>query len=289
MLSDFLNSRRSALLPVVAIFALSPALLSAQDEGFQWQNESELSYVSTSGNASASTLGFKAALTGTGGLNTFKLEIGGIRGETTTKTRTAIGTTGSFTVNETETSALTAANYFARARYDRSLGPAFLFGGAGWDRNTFAGIQNRYQLAAGVGRTWVEGETGHFKTDVAGTYTVQKDVDPTPGADDGFAGVRASIDAQRQLTATALLASVLVGDLNVNDSEDFRADWITSLSLNITSALAFKTALQLIYDHQPALLKVPLYDTAGGTQTGDVLTPGEELDSVLTLTLVIKI
>lgn len=286
---DFIDKTRAAALVAATLLLGLPHLAAGQDDGFAWRSETELSFVSTSGNAGASTMGLKGSVTATGGLNEVKFEFGGIRSETTTTTRTAVGTGTDYTVNKTETSQLTAANYFARGRYDRSLGAAFVFGGAGWDRNTFAGIENRYQVAAGVGRTWVDGDTGHFKTDVAGTYTIQKDVEPEPGVDDHFAGVRASIDAERQITEAALFASVLIGDMNGKDTDDYRADWINSLSFNLSSRLAFKTAFQMLYAHQPALIKVPLFDTPGGTQTGDVLTPGEELDTILTLTLVIKI
>lgn len=286
---DFIDKTRAVMVVAATLLFGLPHLAAGQDGGFAWQSETELSFVSTSGNAGASTMGLKGSVTGTGGPNEVKFEFGGIRSQTTTTTRTAVGTGTDYTVNKTQTSQLTAANYFARGRYDRSLGEAFVFGGAGWDRNTFAGIENRYQVAAGVGRTWVDGDTGHFKTDVAGTYTIQKDVEPEPGVDDHFAGVRASIDAERQITETALFASVLIGDMNGKDTGDYRADWINSLSFNLSSRLAFKTAFQMLYAHQPALIKVPLFDTPGGTQTGDVLTPGEELDTILTLTLVIKI
>ena len=45
---------------------------------------------------------------------------------------------------------------------------------------------------------------------------------------------------------------------------------------------------KLLFDNLPSLRKVPLVDT-GGTPTGaTVSTPGEKVDRVLTLTLVIK-
>jgi putative salt-induced outer membrane protein YdiY len=280
--------RGAGAVTAVGLLLLGPTMVAGQDAAFSWENATELSFVSTSGNASSSTLGLKSSLTGTGGPNTFKLELGGIRGETSVTARTATGTPGSFTVSETTTSQLTAESYFARGRYDRSLGPVFLFAGVGWDRNTFAGVQNRYALVAGVGRVWTETDNGHFKTDVGATYTIQKDVDPAPGADDAFGGLRASIDAMRQLTEGAQYTSVLVGDLNVEDSEDYRIDWINSLSFQLSQSLAFKTSYQLLFDHQPALLKLPLFDT-GGTPTGDVLSPGDKVDSVLTVTLVITL
>lgn len=274
---------------VAGLTLLTPALGEAQDGPYAWTNATELSFVSTGGNASSSTLGLKAALTGTGNANTFKLEVGGVRGETTFRTLTATGTTGSFTVNETTDSELTAENYFARGRYDRSFGSVFGFGGAGWDRNTFAGVQNRYAFVAGLGTTWTESETARFKTDVGATYTIQKDVDPAPGADDAFGGIRFSIDAMRQLSETTNFTSALVVDENLEDTDDLRADWTNSLAVSLSDRLALKTSLQLLFDNQPSLLAVPLFDTGGSPTGDDVLSPGDKTDRILTLTLVITL
>lgn len=273
---------------VAIAFSGAAGALQAQD-AFVWTNATELSFVSTGGNASSSTLGAKLSLIGKGGANGFKLELGGIRGETNFRTLTATGTTTDFSVTETTTSQLTAESYFARGRYDRSLGAAYTFGGAGWDRNTFAGVQNRYALVAGLGKAFVDDDASRFKADLGATYTIQKDVAPVPGADDAFGGIRLSIDAMKQLSPSTQFTSVLVADENLENSDDFRADWTNGLAVSMTDRLALKTSLQLMFDNQPSLLSVPLFD-GGGVATGDnVLTPGDDLDTVLTLTLVIKL
>ncbi len=275
----------AAVLMTAATALAAPA--AAQDaEGFTWENATELSFVSTGGNASSSTLGLKASLTGTSGPNAFNLELGGIRGESEITTRTATGTTDSFTVTEATTSQLTAESYFARGRYDRAFNGAYAFAGLGWERNTFAGFQNRYATVLGLGRTWVDGETGRFKTDLGVTYTIQKDVDPAPGVDEGFAGARLSVDAMRRISASVSYASTLLVDENVQDTGDLRADWTNSVSVGLSDALAFKTSLQLLFDNQPALISVPLSGAPPGTT---VLTPGDKVDTVLTVALVITL
>jgi putative salt-induced outer membrane protein YdiY len=245
--------------------------------------------VSTAGNASASTLGAKALLGGSNEAHSIKLEAGGVRAESEFTSRTARGTAADYTVTETKRSEVTAESYFLRGRYDRVLGQSLVFGGAGWDRNTFAGVRNRYSAVAGYGRSWIDGESGRLETDLGLTYTVQKDVDPAPGADDAFGGWRMSIEGVRRLSATSDLTTAFVLDNNFENTEDLRADWVSSISVSVTSALALKTSLQLLWDNQPALVKAALL-TSGGLPTGtDVLTPGSELDSVLTLALVIKL
>ena len=279
-------SRSLSMLAALAALATTSAW--AQDGAFTWTNATELSFVSTGGNASSSTLGLKAALTGRGEANRIKFEVGGVRGETTFRTLTATGTVSDFTVNETTNSELTAENYFARGRYNRSFGAPYAFGGVGWERNTFAGVQNRYSLVSGFGNSWADTETGRLKTDLGATYTIQKDVDPAPGADDGFGGIRLSIDAMKQLSETANISSVLVVDENVEDTDDLRVDWINSLAVTLSERLALKTSLQLLFDNQPSLLEVPLLD-GGGNPIDNVLTPGDKTDRILTLTLVISL
>ena len=281
--------RRSGPILVALTFATVIASPVAAQEPITWEGATELSFVSTGGNASSSTLGLKAALTGKKNANVFRLEMGGVRSETGTTTRTATGTIASHTINETTVSLVTAASYFAKGRYDREFGQMFAFTGAGWDRNTFSGIQNRYALVAGVGRTFVDGDNGHLKADVGATYTIQKDVDPAPGADEGFGGLRFGLDAKRKLSETAEYLSALTVDENVEDTKDLRADWTHSIAVALSERLALKTSVQLLYDNQPSLLGVPLVD-AGGLPTGSMVsTPGDKVDRILTLTLVIKL
>ncbi len=273
-----------------ALCVVLPLPLSAQDDGaFTWENATELSYAQTAGNASTSAFAVAAELTGSGGPNEVKLQIGGIRASSDIKTRTATGTASNFTVAETTRSELSAASYFAKARYDRELNGAFVFAGAGWERNTFSGFNHRTSAVLGFGRTWIDTESGHFKTDLGATYTIQKDVEPVPGADDAFAGVRFSFDAARSLTSTTEFTSKLVADQNIEEGGDYRGDWTNSVSVAISEGLALKTSYQVLYDAEPAFIRVPLLD-GSGTPTGtNVRTQGENFDTVLTLALVIKL
>ncbi|MDH3270225.1 MAG: DUF481 domain-containing protein [Gemmatimonadota bacterium] len=262
--------------------------LSAQDPDFVWDNGTEVGFVTTSGNSSSTTFSLKSALTGTGGPNQFKIEAGAIRASSSTTTRRAVGTTGSFDLEETTTAVESAANYFARARFDRDVGVGFAFAGGGWERNTFAGFNHRISTVAGVGKTWVDNDNGRFKTDVGGTYTIQKDIDDDPDEKDGFGGIRSTIEAARALSATTELETIFVADENLANTDDFRFDWISSLSVALTEGLAFKTSYQLIFDNDPARIRVPLFD-GGGAETGTVGIPSNEFDSLVTLSLVIKL
>lgn len=266
------------------LFAAHPG--TAQDSGWSWENSTEVGFVTTSGNASQTTLSLKSSLVGTAGANTFKIGIGGLRASSELTTRRADGTPGSFTVTETTTEVTSASNYYARLRYDRDLGEAFLFSGTSWERNTFAGFQNRYSAVAGVGRTWVDNDSGRFKTDIGGTYTLQEDVQ-TPGEREGFGGFRVTIEGARTLTETTDFETEFVLDENLEETDDLRFDWLSSIAVALTEGLALKTSYQLVFDNHPALLSVPLFN--GGTQTGTVGVASSQFDSLMTLSLVIKL
>lgn len=275
--------KRKVLTAMVAT-ALAPAALYAQDEEKQlgWMDVAELTFVMTAGNASSSTFGLKNTLSHVWENAVFTVNAGGIRTESSTLARTATGTVANPTITESESSDVTAENYYLRSRYDRNISDAvYLFGGAGWQRNTFAGFDNRYSVVAGTGRTWFDSDLRRFKTDVGLTYTSQDDITPDPTVDDAFLGLRGSWDFFRQLSSTTAFDSQLIVDENLNQTDDFRADFTNSISVAMSEGLALKTSLQLLFDNLPSLIAVPL---AGGG--GDVLTPLDKVDSVFTVAIV---
>ncbi len=274
--------------PLSFCFLFVIGLPAAAQDAFSWDNATEFSYVATAGNASSNTLGLKSTLTGTGSGGTFKLEVGGIRASSNFTTRSAVGTSDDFVVNEETRTEQSAANYYARSRYDRSLGAAFGFGGGGWERNTFSGVNHRFSFVAGAGKSWVEGDAGLFKTDLGVTYTIQRDVVPDPSSNDEFVGLRATIEGSRALTSTTELASTLVLDENLNNTDNFRSDWIVSIAVVLTEGLAFKTSYQMLFNNDPPLTGVPLLDV-NDVPMGQVLIPSQKVDSFLTLSLVIQL
>jgi len=278
---DFKSKMGSMAVAGALVFCLSPAKMVAQDDPPPaWKDVAELTLVVTAGNASSSTLGLKNTLERDWGRTALKFSMGAVRTESGVTTRTATGTPENFSISETTDSEVTAENYFFKSRLDRSLGGAsFMYAGADWDRNTFAGVDNRYGFVSGAGRTWFDDETRKLKTDVGVTYTIQDDVVDNPDSDDSFLGLRGSYDFLKKLTETTDLGSVLVVDQNLETTEDLRADWTNSLVVAMSDRLALKTSLQLLFDNDPALTAVPLGDT-------EVLTPLGKVDTVFTVAIV---
>jgi len=249
-----------------------------------WKDTAEFSFVATAGNSDTTTLGFKNQLVRKWSSSDFELNAGGVRSEGTTNRR-AVGTADDFRIDED--SELTAENYFFNGRYDHEITDIFFwFFGAGWDRNTFSGIDNRYTGVAGVGNNWVDREELKFRTDYAVTFTRQDDVVENPDVDDSFLGLRVSWHYLHKFGSTTEYLNDLVVDENLDDTDDLRANMINSVSVALSKRLALKVSLQFLYDHQPSLEELPLFDTSGVDTGTRVLAELDELDTVFTSSLV---
>ncbi len=271
---------------VLATAAAAAPPVAAQDTTSAWALTAELTAVWTAGNSQSNTFGFGATIERSFARSGFKVEGGGLQSRSSLTTRTAVGTTNDFTVQETKVTEKTAEWYFARGRYDHQIGQKiYVFGGVDWLRNQFSGINSRLLFAAGAGATLANSDRVSFKTDVSATYTFQQDVVENPFVKTNFPGVRAAYDLSWQLTASTKLTNQLIGDLNLKDTEDVRVDFTIGLPISISSVLAFKPSWQLLWRNQPSLTEVPLENPAG-TPTGDtVLVPLEKLDRFLRLAL----
>jgi len=279
-----------ACVAVVLSIGIAPTL--AQDDGGNTgvYFTSEFSTVSTFGNSESLTLGLGTTLGHLWENAELKFEGGAVRTESSIKTRTASGTAQNFTVVDETRTEKTAEAYYLRGRYDRNLSSSFfIFGGADWLRNTFAGIDSRTLFAAGAGNTWINTDDTRFKTDLGFTYTFQDDVVSNPLNKMNFPGLRVGYDLRATLSESTNFESSLVGDWSLEDSEDLRLNLVNALSVSINSMLALKPSLKLLWQNMPSSTDVPLFDNAGVDTGNTVLVPLEKLDSIFTLSLVIKL
>jgi hypothetical protein len=278
---------------VPLVFLILPGGVSGQvaaRDSMRWYYTAKLTAVWAAGNSESSTFGVGSTLRNLRQRSELRFDLGALRTDAGVRTRRAIGTTASFRVEDTTEREKTAESYFLRNRYDRKLSDRFvLFLGFDWQRNTFAGIDSRTLIAAGAGNVWASSDAFRFKTDYSLTYTFQQDVVENPFIKSKFPGVRFSWDLLRTLTSTTKLESVLIADLNVDNTDDLRADFTNGLSVSISSAVALKPSLQILWRNDPALTEIDLVTTAG-TPTGmTVVAPLEKMDSFFTMALVITI
>ena len=278
----------AALACAALIPALSSSLL-AEEKKLGWSDTAELSLVVTGGNAETQTLGFKNQLRRTWQEALLAVNAGGIRAESTIISRAVDMSGRELQDDATE---LTAEAYFLNGRYDRDITMRlFWHAGAGWERNRFAGIDNRYTFLGGLGSNWIDTEKVQWRTTYAATYTDQEDVATDPNVDDTFVGARLTSDYRLKIGSSSTFQDALVLDGNIDDSEDFRADWLNSLTVSISSHLALKVSLLILFDNQPSSILVDevTLPFPPGTPTGNkALVELDETDTILTTSLVIN-
>ena len=286
---------------VVGLLGSVAQRLEAQGEReLGWFFTTEFTAVWTAGNSVTNTFGLDAKARRAWERTELTLSAGGIRSETTKRTRTAVGTAADFNVVETENREKTAESFYGRGRLDYTISPKFFaFGGADWQRNTFAGIDSRMLFALGAGNSWVESDRVRFKTDYSATYTFQEDVVANPFFKTNFPGVRLQYDLGWKPTGTTEFTSVFIGDWMFSkepgttapeeeSGQDLRVDFTNALSVSISSKLALKPSWQLLWRNDPALSEVPLFATDGTDLGTNVLVPLQKLDSIFKLALVVN-
>jgi hypothetical protein len=130
-------------------------------------------YVLSAGNSSANSLGLRADLKHRWGRHSVQLQAGALRAESSTGQRTAHGTPESFEIH-LPAAEPTAETYDARGRYDYKIGQRLFHTlSAGWERNRFAGIANRWVLDTGVGNVFAATEQTSLRAALTVTYTEQ--------------------------------------------------------------------------------------------------------------------
>lgn len=281
-----------AMLMLATLTSLQPRVL-AQEEGedLGWSHEADFSLVLTAGNSETSTLGLNYTAQRKWADSLLTVRTGGLRAENSDRffLRT-VG--GDMEVEETTT---TAENYYFNGRYDQNITDRlFWYVGAGWMRNEFAGIKNRYTASAGVGNVWFDNEDRTLRTNYGISYTDQEDVFP-PRFSDRYAGLLVGWNYLNKFGNSSQYGN----DFNFNYSLDESSDWRWTMdqwiAVGMTETLALKVSLLWLYDNDPALGVFEVrQDTDGDPTTPDVpvdvtIAPLDELDTVFSVSLVVSL
>jgi putative salt-induced outer membrane protein YdiY len=283
----------NALKFLVVFFLILFSVNSYSQDGEKklgWFFEGKLAGLWTGGNSESFTIGLGATLKHIWTNSELRFDLGGTQTESSTTSRTALGTAENFEINEQTRTEKTAEIIFARGRYDYNFTENFYaLGGIDWLRNRFAGIDSRTLIGLGVGNKWVDNNDVRFKTDYSFTYTFQSDVIDNPFTKTNFPGVRFAYDFWYNLTSSTDFESILILDWNLDNTDDVRADFYNALPIKISEVFTLKPSLQLLWRNDPSLTEIDLQETMNGPVVGTVLTPLKKLDSLFSLTLVVSL
>ena len=255
-----------------------------------WFFETGVSGQWNGGNSQSSTLSLGMDLTRVWHRAKLRFETLGTTTKSSLTSRTAIGTTEMFELREITKTEKTAELYYARVRLDYDMSNRFYaLGGIDWLRNIFAGIDSRVLIGMGLGNTWANSKKLRFKTNYSMTYTFQNDVVQNPFLKTDFPGIRFEYDFWKQVTESTEFKSTLVVDWNLDHRSDIRMDFYCALPVSISKKLALKPSLRLLWRNAPSLVEVELFDSSGSPTGDKVVVPLGKMDSILSLTLVVKI
>ena len=248
----------------------------------------DLSYVLTSGNSSSSSLGFKGDVTRRFTRQSISFATGGIRASSSPDARIAVGTPLDFEVRIPEAEA-TAEAYYGRGRYDYKLSERLFYTlGAGWERNRFAGIENRWVIDTGIGYIFLNNARTSFRGAAGITYT-SEDYTVSDGQDGSFIGARVGWDFRQQLFSATTFTHSLIGDQSFEDSAARRLDAQFGLHVAMSSKLGLKVNWRILYNNLPPSTELPLF-TPGGVPTGvTVLAPYKKTDQGFSVSLVLSV
>ncbi len=273
------------VLIVSMLASLQPTLAQVDPKEPGWNHIADFSWVLTAGNSQTSTLGLNYVGKRSWEKALFTIRGGGLRAETTNKF--FVEPSPGATVVEDEETFKIAENYYFGARYDRNITDRlFWYAAAGWLRNEFAGIQDRYTVTGGVGNIWFEDDDRTFRTNYGVSYTDQTDVVDV-GVDRSYAGLLAGWDYLNKFGQNTQYGNDFFFNYNLEESSDWR--WVMDqwVAVSMTEMLALKVSLSWLYNNLPASGVFPLRDPAGvviGTTTQEL----DKLDTVFSVSLVVN-
>lgn len=252
-----------------------------------WKSAAELSYVRTGGNQQSSTLGFKGESSRTWASAKLTFRALAINSKVTDFSRYAVGTEDNYVLVEDESTRTSAERYSLDGAYQRDLSPRlFWMVSGGWERNKPNGVDNRYWAAAGLGNKWYDTDTLKWMTNYQVSATREEFV---LGDTKNFLGLRVGSDLLWKFSPNAEYRNITILDENLDETDDWRVEFMNSVSVTMTKHLSLKAGLTIYYDNQPALLPVTLLDESGVPVPGAAPVPFEldEWDSIFTTSLVI--
>jgi putative salt-induced outer membrane protein YdiY len=255
-----------------------------------WYSSTDLSFVMARGNSNTMNLGINASLTRQWLRTAWRNNGSFVRSDVAEPTQTAVGVPGDFSV-EPGPSVTKSERLFFKSDLERRITERFFWNVAGdVERDVFAGLDYRTTAALGVGYLWMKPDNSAlFRAGVAGTYTGQEEVIDDPETENSFAGVRLTLDGEKRFgdRQQSQFTSNLVVDENIQDTEDLRFNWQNGLAVAMNQRVALKLGVGLLYDNQPQLVDVPLFNV-NGVEIGQVAARAKELDVAVTASIVIN-
>lgn len=229
---------RTGLLLLVGFFLISNVDASEKS----WNDEAELSLVSTNGNSKVTTLSAKNLLK-----VPFSERVSG-----SWKLQGLYGKTDGVK---------NAEAYMTEFRGDYAqTNRLYYFASAGWFQDKFSGIDSRYVYGLGSGYKFLDGPKNFLLGEAGLTFTQEED---TAGIDNEYLGGRLFAQYAYLFNEANKFTQSIEYLPDFDDSENWLLNSETALVAALNSNFSMKTAYLVKYDNQPV---------AGLTKTDSILS-----------------
>jgi len=255
----------------------APTLAQEEKTPPYTEQKADLGYTLTSGNARAQTLSalydYKHAFT----FGELVFNASALRSETSDRVLVGVDAANQPIFVENENVAAEA--YGVGAKYRHDLGPRlFAYGLGAWARILQAGLDDRWRGGGGLGVKLIAPQPHQLDVEVGAEYTDERYVD---GSTASFASLRAFAGYDFALSDHSGFSSDLEFLENLDDTDDYRFNWTSSITASMMSNLALKLSYLVLFDNRPAVLVV-------SPGPPPVLDEREELDQIFTTSLVVN-
>lgn len=209
---------------------LLASILPAQDSASVVTSfTTDFGYVATSGNTDVTTMSVGEKLSQERGRLTLEQTFALVYGEQ------------DGTVNTNNLRTTLRADY----RIDRFF--AF-FAGVGFDRNTFAGIEKRFEEQIGLQLRAIAAPSDTVRLEAGGSMTQQI---PVGGMQENFPAARAAVRWRHLFSAASYFQQQVEAVPNLKDTDDWRVNTESSLVAPISARIGIKLSYVIRYDNVP--------------------------------------
>ncbi len=277
-----------------AVFLMSAGGALAQEEEEKklgWSNVADLGLVVTAGNSPKSTFTFDDNLSHAWERSNLSFRLGALRTEDADDAF-AVGTEDDFELVYPE---LKSDNqrYYVSGRFDKKIHERFYWlTGAGWQRDTDAGIENRVNAYVGAGNRWKDTNSLKFTTDYTAAFSSREDQIEDPLRDKRFPSLRLAYDLMTKISESSQFDSDLIFFSNLTTAKDWNFNNTNAVTAGLTDMLALRAGVQFIYYHLPALEEFDLFDIdpsqGDANEVGTAIARKKNLDTIVKITLVIS-
>ncbi len=221
--------RRSVLLAPLAL-ALAATALTAQDPApVVTKITADFGYVQAAGNSQVTTTSV---------------------GQKLTQSRGRLGLEQTFNFVYGEQEGVVNTNFLrAGLRGDYKLGGHFSgFASVAYDRNSFAGIERRFEENLGIAWRAIGAPRDTLRIEAGASVTQQRS---TAGVVQDFPAARAAFAYRHLFSETSYFLQTLEAIPNFKDTEDFRVNTESAVVAPISARIGLKLAYVVRFDHLP--------------------------------------